>query len=81
MHIKVRLQATSTLLKGGRTFHSRGDRRWRICSFGKEVRIETHWKHRYGRVIGVAFVGGKPVNEVMVREGCAWNFVKYQTCF
>jgi len=37
--------------------------------FGKEVRIETHGKDRYGRVIGDVFVGGKLVNEVLVREG------------
>jgi len=45
--------------------------------FGKEVRIETHGKDRYGRVIGDVFVGGKLVNEVLVRQGWAWNFVKY----
>ena len=45
--------------------------------FGKEVRIETHGKDRYGRVIGNVFVGGKLVNEVLVRQRWAWNFVKY----
>ena len=45
--------------------------------FGKEVKVVTHGKDRYGRVIGDVFVGGKPVNEVMVRQGWAWNFVKY----
>ena len=37
----------------------------------------THGKNRYGRVIADVFVGGKPVNEIMVRQGWAWNFVKY----
>jgi hypothetical protein len=45
--------------------------------FGKEVKVATHGKDRYGRVIGDVFVGGKPVNEIMVRDGWAWNFVKY----
>ena len=35
--------------------------------FGKEVKVVTHGKDRYGRVIGDVFVGGKAVNEVMVR--------------
>lgn len=45
--------------------------------FGREVRIVTHGTDRYGRVIGDVFVGGKSVNEIMVRQGWAWNFVKY----
>ena len=45
--------------------------------FGKEVRIETHGKDRYGRVIGDVVVDGKSVNGIMVRQGWAWNFVKY----
>jgi micrococcal nuclease len=44
---------------------------------GKEVKVVTHGKDRYGRVIGDVFVGDKLVNETMVREGWAWNFVKY----
>jgi endonuclease YncB( thermonuclease family) len=45
--------------------------------FGKEVRIETHGKDRYGRVIWDVVVDGKSVNGIMVRQGWAWNFVKY----
>ncbi len=45
--------------------------------FGKEVKVVTHGKDRYGRVIGDVFVGGNSVNEIMVRQGWAWNFVKY----
>jgi endonuclease YncB( thermonuclease family) len=47
--------------------------------FGKEVKVVTHGKDRYGRVIGDVFVGGIPVNEIMVREGWAWNFAKYSS--
>jgi endonuclease YncB( thermonuclease family) len=45
--------------------------------FGKEVTVETHGKDRYGRVIRDVFVSGKLVNEIMVREGWDWNYVKY----
>ena len=41
------------------------------------MRIETHGKDRYGRTIGDVFVGGKFVNEKMVEDGWAWNYVKY----
>jgi endonuclease YncB( thermonuclease family) len=45
--------------------------------FGKEVRVEMHGKDRYGRVIGDVYAGPTFVNEVLVREGWAWNYVKY----
>src|SRR5579864_628924 len=45
--------------------------------FGKQVRIETHSKDRYGRTIGDVFVGTVFVNEKMVEDGWAWNYLKY----
>ncbi len=45
--------------------------------FGKLVKVVSHGKDRYGRVIGDVIVRGKLVNEIMVRQGWAWNFVKY----
>ena len=45
--------------------------------FGKEVRVVTHGKDRYGRVIGDVFVGPTNVNEKLVEDGWAWNFLKY----
>jgi endonuclease YncB( thermonuclease family) len=45
--------------------------------FGKEVTVATHGKDRYGRVIGDVFVVGELVNEILVREGWAWNYVNY----
>jgi endonuclease YncB( thermonuclease family) len=45
--------------------------------FGKEVRVVTHGKDRYGRTIGDVFVGQTNVNEKMVADGWAWNFLKY----
>ena len=39
--------------------------------------LEVHGKDRYGRVIGDVFVGDKLANEIMVRDGWAWRFVKY----
>ena len=45
--------------------------------FEKEVRIVTHGEDRYGRTIGDVFVGQTNVNEKLVEEGWAWNFLKY----
>jgi micrococcal nuclease len=45
--------------------------------FGKEVRVIAHGNDRYGRTIGDVFVGQTNVNEKLVEEGWAWNFLKY----
>lgn len=45
--------------------------------FGKEVRVVTHGEDRYGRTIGDVFVGQINVNEKLVEDGWAWNFLKY----
>ena len=41
------------------------------------MRVVTHGKDRYGRTIGDVFVGQTNVNEKMVADGWAWNFLKY----
>jgi micrococcal nuclease len=74
--VRVRL-STIDAPERGQDFSQRSRQALADLVFCKEVRIETHGKDRYGRVIGDVFVGGKPVNEIMVREGWAWNFVKY----
>jgi micrococcal nuclease len=45
--------------------------------FGKDVRVVTHGEDRYGRTIGDVFVGQTNVNEQLVEDGWAWNFLKY----
>ena len=47
--------------------------------FGKEVKVVTHGKDRYGRVIGDVFVGGKPVNETAFeRFFLDWLFERFK---
>ena len=41
---------------------------------GKTVRVEYKNRDRYGRILGVVFVGGKNVNEEMLKAGLAWNY-------
>ena len=76
MQVKVRLSEIDAPERG-HDFSQRSRQALADLVFGKEVSIETHEKNRYVRVIGEVFVGGKPVNEVLVRQGWVWNFVKY----
>jgi len=76
MQVRVRLSAIDAPERG-QDFSQRSREALADLVYSKEVSIETHGKDRYGRVIGDVFVGGRLVNEVLVRQGWAWNFVKY----
>lgn len=43
----------------------------------KEVRVVTSGKDRYGRTLGVVWVGETNVNEEMIDSGFAWQFRRY----
>jgi endonuclease YncB( thermonuclease family) len=68
MQVKVRLSEID-VPERGQDFSQRSRQALADLVFGKEVSIETHEKNRYVRVIGDVVVDGKPVNEVLVREG------------
>jgi endonuclease YncB( thermonuclease family) len=44
---------------------------------GKDVRCEPRGLDKYGRTLGVCFLGDQDINAWMVRQGYAWAFVKY----
>jgi endonuclease YncB( thermonuclease family) len=44
---------------------------------GKTAKITSKGKDRYGRTIGVVFVGGVNANLAMVQAGMAWRYDKY----
>jgi endonuclease YncB( thermonuclease family) len=44
---------------------------------GKLVRCEPRGRDRYGRMLGVCFLGAEDVSAWMVRRGHAWAFVRY----
>lgn len=48
---------------------------------GQEVSCQRRGTDKYGRVLGVCFVGGRDINAQMVREGYAWAFVKYSRSY
>ena len=47
----------------------------------KQVRCEPRGLDKYGRTLGVCFLGQQDVNAWMVRQGYAWAFIKYSTSY
>jgi micrococcal nuclease len=45
--------------------------------FGKQVQVLQKDKDRYGRVVGMVFVGKACVNQEIVRAGFAWVYNRY----
>ena len=45
--------------------------------FGKSVTVLSSGKDRYGRTLGVVFLGNGNVNEQMIRMGMAWHYRQY----
>lgn len=48
---------------------------------GKTIQIEERGKDRYKRVLGIAYLGGRDVNEILVLNGYAWAFTKYSKIY
>lgn len=45
--------------------------------FSKQVSVEEKDVDRYGRIVGIAFVDGRSVNEEMLRSGLVWHYTRY----
>lgn len=45
---------------------------------GQQVDVQYQKEDRYGRLLGVVFVGGQDVNLAMVSRGLAWHYTFYQ---
>jgi micrococcal nuclease len=45
--------------------------------FSKQVSVEQKDIDRYGRIVGIAFVDGRSVNEEMLRSGLVWHYTEY----
>lgn len=48
----------------------------RICK-GKTVRVESFGHDQYGRTIGMMFIEGKSLNELLIEKGLAWVYKRY----
>jgi micrococcal nuclease len=44
---------------------------------GKAVKVKVYDTDRYGRSVGVVFVGGPNVNRAIIKNGFAWQYRKY----
>jgi micrococcal nuclease len=50
-----------------------------LC-FNKEVRVISHGKDRYGRILGdIYLLDGVFVNKEIIQEGFAWHYKKYSS--
>ena len=73
--VKIRLHGIDAPERG-QDFGTKSKQALSDLVFGKQVRIETEGKDRYGRVIGTVFVDGVDVNLAMVDMGLAWHYVE-----
>lgn len=48
---------------------------------GKQLKCEPRGLDKYGRTLGVCFIGSQDINGWMVRQGHAWAFTKYSTSY
>ena len=48
---------------------------------GRTVECRHHGIDKYGRMLGICYADGQDLNELMVRRGFAWAFVKYSQIY
>jgi len=65
--------------EGGQDFGKRAKQFTSGMVYGKVVTIEPTDTDGYGRTVAMVYVGGKCVNEELIRAGFAWVFTKYCT--
>jgi len=76
--VKIRLSGIDAPEKG-QAFGGKSKDALAEKVFGKNVRVETQGQDKYGRTLGMIFVGNRNVNVEMVEEGWAWQFKRYDT--
>ncbi len=73
---KIRLYGIDTPEKS-QDFGNRAKQFVSDMVFGKQVRVVQKDKDRYGRVVGMVYVGSTCVNQEIVRAGFAWVYRQY----
>jgi micrococcal nuclease len=73
---KIRLYGIDTPERG-QDFGKRAKQFTSGMVFGKQVQVIQKDKDRYGRVVGMVYVGNTCVNEEIVRAGLAWVYDYY----
>ena len=74
--VKVRLFGIDAP-ESGQAYSRRAKQRLGELVFGKRVRVVSQGRDRYGRVLGIVYLGRKDINAQMVEEGLAWAYVEY----
>jgi len=73
---KIRLFGIDTPERG-QAFGNKAKQFTADLVFGKSVRVIRQDVDRYGRIVGIVYVGNACVNEVLVENGFAWVYRQY----
>lgn len=73
---KIRLYGIDTP-ENGQAFGKKAKKFTSSFVAGKTVRVKIYDTDRYGRSVGVVFVGNTNVNKEIIRAGYAWQYRKY----
>jgi endonuclease YncB( thermonuclease family) len=74
--VKVRLEGIDAP-ETGQPFGTKAKQALSDKIFGQTVTIKTTGKDRYGRTLGVVWLGSRNIDLEMVAEGWAWHFKRY----
>jgi len=73
---KVRLAGIDTPERK-QPFGNRAKQALSKLAFQKQALVEIETKDRYGRTVGIVFIGSKNLNAELVKQGMAWVYRKY----
>lgn len=74
--IKVRLEGIDAP-ESGQSYGTKSKQALSEIVFGKPVTMKKTGTDRYGRTLGIVFVGDVDANAKMIEDGWAWHFKKY----
>jgi endonuclease YncB( thermonuclease family) len=74
--IKIRLAEIDTPERG-QPWAARAKQALSDTVFRKQVDVRVVDTDRYGRTVGLVWIGDRPINREMVRKGHAWVYRKY----
>lgn len=73
---KIRLEHIDAP-ESSQSFGTKAKKKLSDLLYGKTATVELAKKDRYGRYLGIVFVGSQEINLEMVRSGFAWHFKKF----
>ena len=74
--VKIRLAGIDTPERK-QPFGNRAKQALSKLAFQKQALVEIETKDRYGRTVGIVFIGSKNLNAELVKQGMAWVYRKY----